>query len=194
MPESCRRKTATNSAFAAMDKISSGSKCYLRAVTADDAEAFYKWYCCGEVQQHLANPWWNPSIDFDSYRLYRFAQYLEPNPTSGVLVICTTEGAPIGLVNYFDLDEANRICEVGIIIGELAVWRQGYALAALGLLIEFLVSKFDIAAIRARILKENVASQELFRKVGFVQSGSSEELGFQFLEYYYTVANRESLL
>ncbi len=152
----------------------------------EDAETFYQWHRCREVQQHLANPWWNPAIDFNSYRLFRFAQYLDLSPYSGVFVICALDGRPIGLVNYFDLDEANRLCEVGIIIGDLTVWRQGYAFESLVLLLDYLVAKFQLSTIRARILKENFASQELFKKVGFIQRGTSEELGFQFLDYYYT--------
>ncbi len=164
-----------------------GAICYLRRVRPDDAEHFFRWYCDGRIQKHLANPWWNPRIDFDAYRLFRFSLYLEPSEFSGVLTICSLDGEPVGLVNYFDIDDQNKVCEVGIIIGEVRLWRQGYALEALRLLIDFLADEHGILSVQARILEENVASQKLFTKAGFVQTGTSREQDFAFLDYQYSV-------
>lgn len=169
-----------------------GAICYLRKVIPEDAAVFHEWYCNGEIQKHLANPWWNPAIDFDTYRQYRFAQYLEPNASGGVLVICANAGPTIGLVNYFEVDEVNCLCEVGIIIGEVELWRRGYALESLRLLIDFLTANLGIKTVRARILRENVASQHLFTKVGFVQTGVSREQDFDFLDYHYYVLSQPS--
>lgn len=171
--------------------IRQGANCYLRKVRVHDAEPFYSWYCNGEVQKHLANPWWNPGIDYETYRQYRFSLYLERSPMSGVLVICNSSDQPIGLVNYFDVDESNHTCEVGIIVGEIQYWRQGYALEALRLLVDFLYLDLGIDTIRARILEANVASQRLFAKAGFEFSGTSREQDFLFHEYlYHGIARR----
>lgn len=167
-----------------------GAKSYLRRVCSEDADHFFRWYCDGRIQKHLANPWWNPRIDFDAYRLFRFSLYLEPSETSGVLTICAMAGDPIGLVNYFDIDDRNKVCEVGIIIGEVQLWRRGYALEALRLLIDFLAREHGIVSIQARILEENVASQKLFTKAGFAQTGTSREQDFIFLDYQYSVMLR----
>lgn len=170
--------------------VRQGAKCSLRKVRPHDAEPFYAWYCNGEVQKHLANPWWNPGIDYETYRQYRFSLYLEFSPVSGVLVICTSTGQPIGLVNYFEVDESNRMCEVGIIIGERQFWRQGYALEALGLLVDFLNVDLGIETVRARILEANVASQRLFERAGFEFRGTSREQDFVFHEYLHSMMSR----
>lgn len=162
-----------------------GSICFLRRVKEEDAEPFYRWYCDGRVQVHLANPWWNPKIDFDAYRLFRFSLYLVPNELSGVLTICTLEEQPIGLVNYYDIDEESQSCEIGIIIGEVDLWRRGYASESLRLALEYLAGELEIRTVKARILKENEASQELFVKVGFVMTGTSSDQDFEFFEYQY---------
>jgi diamine N-acetyltransferase len=167
------------------DIVRQGTKCYLRRVRPHDSEPFYSWYCNGEVQRHLANPWWNPGIDYETYRQYRFSLYLERSPISGVLVICATNDRPVGLVNYFDLDEINRSCEVGIIIGEIQDWRQGYALGALRLLVDYLNVDLGIENVRARILEANVASQQLFAKAGFEFNGTAREQDFLFHLYIY---------
>lgn len=164
-----------------------GTKCHLRRVRTEDAEPFYRWYCDGRVQVHLANPWWNPKIDFDAYRLFRFSLYLVPSEFSGVLTICTLEGQPIGLVNYYDIDDQNKSCEVGIIIGEVDFWRQGYAIESLRLLVDYLAAVHEIRIVQARILKENKASQELFAKAGFVMTGTSSEKDYEFFDYQYSV-------
>lgn len=169
------------------EPVRRGARCYLRRVRSEDADRFFRWYCDGRIQKHLANPWWNPRIDFDAYRLFRFSLYLVPSEFSGVLTICTLEDEPIGLVNYFDIDDQNKVCEVGIIIGEVQLWRRGYALEALCLLIDFLVREHGIASIYARILEENTASQHLFAKAGFIQTGTSREQDFAFLDYRYSV-------
>lgn len=171
--------------MAELEIVRCGTKCHLRHVRPGDAESFYRWYCNGQVQQHLANAWWNPAIDFETYRQYRFALYLEPSAFSGVLVICTTNDDPIGLVNYFDVDDVNNLCEVGIIIGEIELWRQGYALESLRLFLDFLAVDLGIKTVRARILPENIASQHLFSKAGFVQTGTSREQDYVFLDYYF---------
>ena len=167
--------------------VRTGTKCGLRRVRDKDAEPFYRWYCDGRVQVHLANPWWNPKIDFDAYRLFRFSLYLVPSEFSGVLTICTLEGQPIGLVNYFDIDDENHACEVGIIIGEVDLWRHGYALESLRLLLDYLAGEHETRVVQARILKENVASQELFTRAGFVMTGTSSEQDFEFFDYQYSV-------
>ncbi len=173
--------------MAEQEIVGRGVKCYLRRVRYEDAEHFFRWYCDGRVQKHLANPWWNPRIDFDAYRLFRFSLYLEPSEFSGVLSICSLEGQPIGLVNYFDIDDQSKVCEIGIIIGEVDLWRRGYALEALHLLIDFLARNHGIMSVQARILAENVASQKLFAKAGFVQTGVSREQDFAFLDYQFSV-------
>ncbi len=176
------------------DAVRCGPKCYLRQVQPADAEVFYSWYCNREIQRHLADPWWNPAIDLDTYRRYRFALHLEKSQVCGVLVVCSADDKPIGLVNYFDLDETNHVCEVGIIIGEVSLWRRGYALAALGLLLDFLADDLDICSVRAMILEENTASQSLFSKAGFAKIGRKQEQDYLFLEYRYEAISTRSKL
>lgn len=163
------------------DIIARGRQCSLRAVRSDDAGAFYEWYINPEVQRHLANPWWNPSIDFETYQLHRFTQYLQAGPQSGVFTICHADGRPIGLVNYFDREADS--CEIGIIIGDITQWRKGYAREALSLLLSYIIEDFKIHRVRARILKVNIPSQRLFEKVGFVRTGAGKEDGYEFLYY-----------
>jgi diamine N-acetyltransferase len=169
--------------------IRRGPMSYLRRVRPDDAEVFYSWYCNREIQRNLADPWWNPGIDFETYRRYRFALNLEPSPTNSVMVICSTNDQPIGLVNYFDFDVASQSCEVGIIIGETGLWRRGYALEALRLLLDFLVVNMEVRSVRAQILEENAASKSLFAKAGFVRRGSRKEQDYTFMEYIYSAGS-----
>lgn len=155
----------------------------MRRVAASDFDAYFNWYRDERIQRHLANPWWDPMLSRDDYYQLKFRHYLTSDGASGVLTICDSTAAPLGLVNYFDLQPSIASCEVGIIVGVVARWRQGIAAGALRLLIDYLNLEKGVNCIRARILEDNFASQKLFEKVGFARVGKSTEMNWSFLNY-----------
>lgn len=107
---------------------------------------------------------------------YLLRQYLEQ--TSADVFACSQfkwaivrqDGSMVGLLDVFGIDHFHRRAEVGIFI-EKSHRRQGYAAMALSLLADYAKNYLGWHQLTAIIAENNTASQQLFQKVGFVQSG-----------------------
>ncbi len=163
--------------------IRCGRRCLLRRVVPEDLDPFFDWYRDERIQRYLANPWWDPTLSRSDYERFRFKRYLDHDASGGVMTICDLSGIPLGLVNYFDYLPEQHSCEVGIIVGVVARWRQGIALEALQLMLDFLSTELQISRVDAQILEENIASQLLFEKAGFRRIGVAPEGNYVFLKY-----------
>lgn len=76
----------------------------------------------------------------------------------------------IGSLDLFDFEPLHQRAGVGILVEE-GHRGQGYALEALQLIEEYALSVVGIRNLYCNILEDNVQSQKLFEKAGYVQVG-----------------------
>jgi RimJ/RimL family protein N-acetyltransferase len=87
------------------------------------------------------------------------------------------EWRDVGVVNVSDLDD---VPEVGLFIGEVALWGRGIGTAGVNFAVDWLADQgYDRA--RSRIMEDNDGSIRLFEKVGFEHVGPARpgEIEFQ---------------
>jgi diamine N-acetyltransferase len=89
------------------------------------------------------------------------------------LVICTQQ-KPIGTLDLFNFDPLHQRAGVGITIIE-SVRRQGYARAALELLLGYAQHTLRLHQLYCTVATDNKASLRLFRQAGFKRVGVRKE-------------------
>lgn len=87
------------------------------------------------------------------------------------LIVETTEGVAVGIVDVVNFDPRHRRAEVGIVV-EKAFRRQGIATQALRKVAEHALRVFGLHQLYGLASEDNEASIRLFRKLGFECGGT----------------------
>jgi len=91
----------------------------------------------------------------------------------------------IGNITFSTVDWKNGTAVTGIAIGDKSYWRGGYATEALSLVVDFSFLKLKLHRLEAGISVNNIPSQKLFKKGGFVQEGilkDREKFGSEYVD------------
>ena len=159
---------------------------YLRRVSIDDLDCYYRWYEDPEIQEPMANPNWDPGLPKDDYRPIFLHRHLLQTGSSLTLTICLKEdNTAIGLVHYYDIDREAGCCNFGVIVGEKKQWRRGIATSAVRLATAYIFETADLRQIYCNILRINKPSIGLFEKCGFVFEEVTHDSGIEFLRYHF---------
>jgi RimJ/RimL family protein N-acetyltransferase len=89
----------------------------------------------------------------------------------GVMFVIEYEGRPVGQVNYRDLQPKGKSAEVGIGIGEPALWGKGLGREALGLLVKHLVDDLGVHRVSLSVLAYNDRAIASYKAAGFEVEG-----------------------
>lgn len=90
------------------------------------------------------------------------------------LIVETTEGVAVGMVDVVNFDPRHRRAEVGIVV-EREWRRQGIATKAVALVAQHCRSVFHLRQLYGLASEANEASLALFRKLGFTQGGTLKD-------------------
>ena len=116
-----------------------GKRIRLRAPERNDLPLFVGWLNIPEVRQGLAH--YRPFSQVDEERW--FDDMLNRPMDEHPMVIEIPDGdgwRPIGNCSYINIDWRNRFAEVGIFIGEVTCWNQGFGSEAMGLLLKLVLT------------------------------------------------------
>ncbi|WP_267161067.1 GNAT family N-acetyltransferase [Halovenus salina] len=149
-------------------------KIEFRPATADDLELLLAWRSHPEVYHHFSEQdeplVWENHLEWWQSR---------ENRRDWIIVINTAEQwRDVGSVSVADLETETP--EVGVYVGEITSWGNGIATDALNFITDWLREQ-NYAEARAKIAKDNEASQNLFEKVGFERISSTEESEGEYL-------------
>jgi len=89
----------------------------------------------------------------------------------GIVFVIEHEGRPVGQVNYRDLQPKGLSAEVGIGIGEPALWGKGLGREALGLLVKHLVDDLGVHRVSLSVLAYNDRAIASYKAAGFEVEG-----------------------
>lgn len=151
-----------------------GNNIYLRALEPSDLDFLYL----------LENDeeFWEVSNTVAPYSKFVLKQYLD-NAHRDIyeikqlrLVLCNSSSHTVmGLVDLFDFDPSHRRVGVGIVVFSKEERGKGYAYEALKMVCNYLFEYLNVHQVYANITEDNLVSQQLFKKLGFIETGIKKD-------------------
>jgi RimJ/RimL family protein N-acetyltransferase len=160
-------------------EVARGSLVVLREKRISDARDDYGWRTDVELASFdAARPF---AASFDDYlALYR-DELTYPSPYRRTLAVEDYDGRHIGNVMYYNIDAVRREAEIGITIGERALWGQGYGTDTVRTLVRHILRTTGFRRVYLKTLDWNARAQRAFEKAGFRVSGRSRRAGNVFV-------------
>lgn len=150
-----------------------GELVYLRALEPEDLDLLY------EVENN--ENFWEVSATSVPFSRYILKQYLENSHRDIYeikqlrLVICELAGKPVGFIDIFDFDPANRRAALGILIIHDEKRKKGYGRESLELVCKYGFTHLGLHQVYANVGEENLLSKLLFEKAGFTQTAVKKD-------------------
>lgn len=141
----------------------------LRAIEPDDLELIYR------VENDVKL--WNVGISNKPYSRFILEDYVLTASNDIYadrqvrMMVENEEGTTVGIVDLVSFDPSHRRAEIGVVTLE-AHRQRGYAASALAQIADYALNVLHLRQLYAYIDKSNEASVALFRKAGYVQSGT----------------------
>lgn len=145
----------------------------LRPLEPEDLDLLYVW----ENDPKL----WNVSNTLAPFSRYILKQYIEDSHLDIFeakqlrLIIENRDSIPIGAVDLFDFSPINRRAGIGILIYENTNKKKGYAKDAIKLMCKYAKEVIGMHQLYANVGAENIVSQNMVEKCGFVHTGTKKE-------------------
>lgn len=149
-------------------------KINLRALEPEDLELLYEW-------ENNESYWIisNTVVPFSKFTLKRYLENSHKNIYETgqlrLMIELASDKKAIGAIDIFDFDPFHKRAGVGILIANEQYRRKGYATMALKCLINYCFNTLLLHQLHCSILSNNCESIDLFKKVGFIQSGIKKE-------------------
>lgn len=142
-----------------------GARLTLRTLAATDAGGPYLgWMSNPTVLRYLEAR----HVPHDRATLQAFIEMSNADPSTLLLgITITADGRHIGNIKLGPIDAHHRRGDIGILIGDTAVWGRGYAAEAIGLLAAHAFSALRLHKLTAGFYASNTASVRAFEKAGF---------------------------
>jgi diamine N-acetyltransferase len=146
----------------------------LRALEPEDLELLYEW-------ENNISYWILSStvVPFSKFTLKRYLKDSHKNIyESGQLRLMIDhihDKTTIGTIDVFDFDPFHKRAGIGILIANEEYRRKGYATMALKCLIDYCFNTLQLHQLYCNILANNCESLDLFKKIGFEQSGLKKD-------------------
>jgi RimJ/RimL family protein N-acetyltransferase len=156
-----------------MDKplhVLRGARVYLRPSERADVPTFVRWFGDARVTETLKprapmslaseERWIESAIERHGRDQYHF-------------VICLqVDDRAIGVIGLHDIEWHNGSAEVGIAIGEPALWDQGLGTEAMGVLLDFGFGELRLERIELLVYAFNPRARRSYLKLGFAHEGT----------------------
>ena len=155
-----------------------GKKVKLRPKRLQDAANDYSWRQDLELCHLDAAP---PILcSFEEF-LENYLEDLHRVSRSYRFAIETTDGRHIGNCSYFNLDEAKKEAEIGIMIGDRAYWNCGYGADTIITSLNYFFSRANLKRVHLKTLMWNIRAQKCFQKCGFIPCGPTVQGDYIFM-------------
>lgn len=164
-------------------------KIIIREIKEADAPSLFTWDIDKELNQYDPRPVPRSNAELlqqcmDFCRRFN-SEIMNPNIQAKIykyFIVTDKEGNPIGFVNFFGINKEKKQGEMGVMIGDKRWWRNGIALKAVNIAVDYIFNNMDISRIYIETGECNIPSIRLFTKAGFAKCGEYlEEDGFKFI-------------
>lgn len=165
----------------------------LRAVEPTDAEIFFRWNQDSQRAMFLDFLW--PPTSLEDTRLFTEAQSKKKlEEDSYMFLIETLEKVPVGSISTHHCNPHSGSFSYGIDICE-EHRRHGYATQAILLVLRYYFDHLRYQKVTAAVHADNLASQGLHKKIGFLHEGTLRRMCYQdgvyIDEHYYGMTIEE---
>ena len=145
----------------------------IRNLCLEDENMIFQWISNSELRKMIGTRG-IPTIESHN-KWFQSKLYDCSNETYVILI----ENVPVGIVGTNIIDVVNRNAEMYIYIGNKEYRGKGVSKIAVDLFISYLVEKYRLHKINARIFSFNMPSLKLFEKCGFELEGIQKEQIYQ---------------
>jgi RimJ/RimL family protein N-acetyltransferase len=151
-----------------------GERVNLRAVEPTDYPLLTRWLNDPDVMIHWGRP--GNTVSHEEVESAERAEASRPN--SRKYIIETRDRAPIGQIDYYDLDWQNRSAWVSIMIGDPEFWSGGYGTDAMRALLNYLFRQLALHRVALTAHESNERALRSYAKNGFVREGTLRDWAF----------------
>jgi RimJ/RimL family protein N-acetyltransferase len=147
-----------------------GERIVLRPVEPEHLPTCVRWFADPDVLEYfgLYRPW-----NLASEQAWYEAQNKDP---SVVNFACELEGRHIGGCGLSSIDHVQQRAEVGLFIGEKALWDQGLGKDVLRTLVSYGFDYLNLHRVYLRVYADNLRAVHAYEQVGFVHEGRFREV------------------
>lgn len=119
-----------------------------------------------EIEQMM----WGYSFPVAHHQQVKWIENL-PNDKSVFRAIIDVDGRAVGTIILSDIDMKNGNAEIHIKLADTCERGKGYGTDAVSALVSYAFNELRLHCVYCRIREDNIASQKLFEKCGFVKEG-----------------------
>jgi diamine N-acetyltransferase len=155
-----------------------GERIRLRGVERGDIPRFYEWINDPQVAEGLSV--YLPLSMTDEEKWFERTGTREQ--AEKPLAIEMKEGDEwrlIGNCGFFDFDWTSRAGELGIMIGDRAVWDQGYGTETVRLLLKHGFETLNLNRVVLRVYDNNRRAIRAYEKAGFTHEGTLRQAAYK---------------
>jgi RimJ/RimL family protein N-acetyltransferase len=145
-----------------------GEKTRLRPVEEGDLPRFVTWFNDKEVRRWLAMSEM-PLLTLESER--EWYQKMREDPSCVIWCIESEEGRPIGDVGLGLIDKTHKRAELGISIGDRALWAHGLGTDAIRQVLRYAFGELGLRRVQLYVDEDNLRGTRCYEKCGFVREG-----------------------
>lgn len=144
-----------------------GERVGLGPLSGDLVATYQRWLNDLNVTRTLAAPNWPMTIEREQRWIDGALVSSEP-----IFTIYTLDDfRPIGNTSFYDLDNDNRTCYFGILIGERDAWGQGYGTETTRLMLQYAFDVLGMQNVMLTAHADNVRGIRAYERAGFRRIG-----------------------
>lgn len=143
---------------------------YLREIERKDIPKINEWRNNEDLIAFLGAPYRfiNSEVDYKWYDSYMLSRH----NTVRCVIVDKENDAVIGLISLINIDNINRSCTIGIMIGETKARGKGAGTFAMKKMIEHAFYNLNMERVELTVLTDNKNALKLYEKVGFTCEGT----------------------
>ena len=156
-----------------------GKKVLLRAIELSDADLLQQMINDEDIERMM----WGYSFPVSKHQQVKWIENLS-NEKSVFRAIIDVDGVAIGTVILSDIDMRNGNAEIHIKLANSSERGKGYGSDAVAALVAYSFNELRLNCIYCRVREDNIASQKMFEKNGFVREGCLRSRVYRNGKYY----------
>jgi RimJ/RimL family protein N-acetyltransferase len=149
-----------------------GEKVYLTELDRANAETIRAWLNDPEVHRYLFVG--HIPITKEQEERYYDAQSVSSDSFNFEIHVAADDRY-IGNVSLMDVSFVHRHGEIGLVVGDKEAWGKGYGGDAIATCLKFAFLTLGLHSVSIRSQEENRRALELYRRLGFVETGRERE-------------------
>lgn len=158
-----------------------GEKVRLRRIERADLPRFSAWLSDAEVRRHLALIY--PMSVAHEEQWFEAELQKEPAAQAFVIEAARVGGEAdwnaVGVIGFHAIDWRSRAGELGLFIGEKAVWNAGLGTDAVRTLVRWGFRELNLNRVFLRVFEDNAPAIRCYEKLGFVHEGRLRQDRYQ---------------